>query len=302
MAIIAFTIFTIGFMLLFGLSLSDFDNIGDTKDLRGQVKKAKSKQQANIFTHTVSDVRQILTVQGHPGAMILIWVCSLLLALIGASLSAAINNVYLAPVFMVTLFMLPFLAVKMYWHEHEKRMNESLEVALNSITTSYLHGNNTILRAVEESLPYLKEPVAQVFRRFITQATIIDASTDDALAGLKDLVHNSIFSQWIDVVMQSQRDHNLKDTLPRILDKFSDLRTVNGETEIIMQEPRRTFFIMLIVAIVAPFSLYFLNKDWWEIILVNPIGKVLLAIDIAAVAFSLIYGITAMQPLQGEDD
>ena len=53
------------------------------------------------------------------------------------------------------------------------------------ITTSYLRNNNTIIRAIEENLPYLNPPISEVFRSFLMETKLINSNTAEALAGLK---------------------------------------------------------------------------------------------------------------------
>ncbi|MEG0304661.1 MAG: hypothetical protein RR415_07520 [Ruthenibacterium sp.] len=254
-----------------------------------------------MILQTISEVRQILAVQEVPAGMVLVWGCSSGLALLALSLAMMIDNLYIAPILMALFAFIPFFFIKMRWSEKERQINNGLESALSSITTSYLRSNNTIIRAVEENLPFLKPPVSQVFKRFIIQTTLIDSDVNEALEGMKETVHNTIFSQWIDVVIQSQRDYNLKVTLPRILDKFSDLRAVNAETEVLMAEPKRTYFIMLLAAFFSPFLLYLLNKEWWNILINTPMGKILLTVHISVIALTLVAGFRAMRPIVGNE-
>ncbi len=298
MHILAFILFTAGFLML--LSAQKIQPPQTT--LKQRIKHAKQKPRTDIVSKNIHAVEQIIAVQNLPFGMNAIWGMSIALALVGIGASGIMQNYYLAPVLAVLLALVPFAAIKLRWQKAEKEMNESLQISLSAITTNYMRGNNTILRAVEETMPQMKGPVALVFKRFLVSANLVDSNVTDALYTMKDTVHSSIFAQWIDAVVRCQHDHSLKSTLPRILDKFSDVQTVMNETQLLMAEPKRTFFIMLGGAALSPFLLYFLNIEWWNIITTQTIGKILVAAHITGVFIALFLGLKAMRPLQAQED
>ena len=172
---------------------------------------------------------------------------------------------------------MPMMAVKVYWLYKEKQLNATLEPSLNSITSSYLRGSGTLIQAVEENVTQLPSPLKQVFEHFLFEVTYVDSSVADSLEGMKLMIHNRIFHEWIDVLVQSQTNFNMKKNLTKILDKFADMRAVEAEVNTILEDARRSYLLMLAISVAMPFFLCIVNQDWQEILLRSTGGKLLIA-------------------------
>lgn len=48
---------------------------------------------------------------------------------------------------------------------------------------------------------------------------------------------NAVFHEWVDAVVACQEDYNLKNTLPSIVSKLSDMRVVSSELDLLIYEP-----------------------------------------------------------------
>ena len=79
----------------------------------------------------------------------------------------------------------------------------------------------------------------------------------------------------------------MKNTLPTINQKFSDVRVVQSELEAMMQGPRREAITMIFLVIANVPLLYFLNEDWFHTLIFTTPGKIALAICAAIILFSL---------------
>ncbi len=197
------------------------------------------------------------------------------------------NNALMVPVLAVGFALLPFYYVKFTASKHKKQINMELETALSMITTSYLRNKNTIIRAIEKNLPYLNPPVSEVFRNFLMEAKLINSNTAEALEGLKKGMDNAVFHEWVDAVIACQDDYNLKNTLPPIVSKLSDMRVVSSELDLLIYEPVKEYITMIILLLGSITLLYFLNKDWYETLMFTGFGKVLLAISETVVFISV---------------
>jgi hypothetical protein len=211
----------------------------------------------------------------------------MLLFVVGAMIALTMKNNYLVPVLAAGLALLPFYYVKLTAGRHKRQINTELETALSIITTSYLRGKNTIIRAIEENQPYLNPPAAEVFRNFLLQAKLINSNTKEALAGLKTGIDNAVFHEWVDAVIACQDDYNLKTTLPPIVAKLSDMRVVSAELDLLLFEPVKEYITMVILLLGSIPLMYFLNKDWYQTLMFTDFGKVLLAICAGVIFLSV---------------
>lgn len=288
MMVIVFFLLCSAFFLLFGVRAKDFFAILQLRpkiSLKRKIARAEDSNRSFIAKQLM-EIKQILSVYEIPGGIWFVYFGTAVFAFFGFSIGHLLQNYFLSAVLTCALLFMPMMAVKVYWLYREKQLNTSLEPSLNSITTSYLRGNGTFIQAVEENVMQLPSPLKQVFEHFLFEVTYVDSSVADSLEGMKLMIHNRIFHEWIDVLIQSQTNFNMKKNLTKILDKFADMRAVEAEVNTILEDARRSYFLMLIISIAMPFFLCITNQDWKEILLQSTAGKLLIAAFLLGVFIS----------------
>ncbi|MGC6175116.1 type II secretion system F family protein [Lacrimispora sp. 38-1] len=255
--------------------------------MKSRIEKSRKNKQPKGLKLLFLETKEILRITGKSGMFAALCILSLILFVVGAMISLTMKNSYLVPVMAAGLALLPFYYVKLTAGRHKRQINTELETALSIITTSYLRGKNTIIRAIEENQPYLNPPVAEVFRNFLLQAKLINSNTKEALAGLKTGIDNAVFHEWVDEVIACQDDYNLKMTLPPIVAKLSDMRVVSAELDLLLFEPVKEYIAMVVLLLGSIPLMYFLNKDWYHTLMFTELGKVLLAICAGVIFLSV---------------
>ena len=153
--------------------------------MKNRIKESKKKKESKGLKLLFEEVKEILRLSGK---------------------SEQFTMLCLLAMILFVLALLPFYYVKFTASKHKKQINTELETALSMITTSYLRNKNTIIRAIEENLPYLNPPVSEVFRNFLMEAKLINSNTAEALEGLKKGMDNAVFHEWVDAVIACQYD------------------------------------------------------------------------------------------------
>lgn len=255
--------------------------------MKSRIEKSRKNKQPKGLKLLFLETKEVLRITGKSGMFTALCILSMLLFVVGAMIALTMKNSYLVPVLAVGLALLPFYYVKLTAGRHKRQINTELETALSIITTSYLRGKNTIIRAIEENQPYLNPPAAEVFRNFLLQAKLINSNTKEALAGLKTGIDNAVFHEWVDAVIACQDDYNLKTTLPPIVAKLSDMRVVSAELDLLLFEPVKEYITMVILLLGSIPLMYFLNKDWYQTLMFTEFGKVLLAICAGVIFLSV---------------
>ncbi|MDD3228108.1 MAG: hypothetical protein PHE09_02725 [Oscillospiraceae bacterium] len=255
--------------------------------MKNRIEKSRKNKQPKGLKLLFLETKEVLRITGKSGMFTALCILSMLLFVVGAMIALTMKNSYLVPVMAAGLALLPFYYVKLTAGRHKRQINTELETALSIITTSYLRGKNTIIRAIEENQPYLNPPVAEVFRNFLLQAKLINSNTKEALAGLKAGIDNAVFHEWVDAVIACQDDYNLKTTLPPIVAKLSDMRVVSAELDLLLFEPVKEYITMVILLLGSIPLMYFLNKDWYQTLMFTEFGKVLLAICAGVIFLSV---------------
>jgi len=255
--------------------------------IKSRIKASKRKKEPKGLKLLFIEVKEILRLTGKSGMFATLCVLSMLLFVVGVSIALTMENPMLVPVLAAGFALLPFYYVKFTASRHKKQINAELETALSVVTTSYLRNKNTIIRAIEENLPYLNPPVSEAFRNFLMEAKLINSNTKEAIAELKTAIDSDVFHEWIDAIITCQDDYNLKSTLPPIVAKLSDMRVVTAELDLLLFEPVKEYITMALLLLGSIPLMYFLNHSWYETLMLTAFGKTLLAICGAVIFVSL---------------
>lgn len=299
--LICFILISAGLLALFGVKPGDFIDAL----FRSQRKSATLSDELNVLLGTPAkgffnqdyELKQILKGTGRADRYEAIKRLSLILFAVGAVLALLIGNVYMVPILGIGFSLIPIWYLRSTAASYKKHLNEELETAISIITTSYLRTED-LIRSVKENLPYINEPVKANFEAFVYEAELINANITSAINSLKMKIPNRVFHEWCGTLIQCQSDRSMKNTLPTINQKFSDVRVVQSELEAMMQGPRREAITMIFLVIANVPLLYFLNEDWFHTLIFTTPGKIALAICAAIILFSLTQIMKLSKPIE----
>lgn len=250
----------------------------EKQSLKSRIEQNRKSRQPRGLKLLFLETKEVLRVTGKSGMFSVLCILSLFLFVVGVLMALTMKNTYMVPVLAAGLALLPFYYVKFTAGRHKRQVGTELETALSIITTSYLRGKNTIIRAIEENQPYLNPPVAEVFRSFLLQAKLINSNLKEALEQMKPGIDNGVFHEWVDAVIACQDDYNLKSTLPPIVAKLSDMRVVSAELDLLLMEPVKEYITMVVLLLGSIPLMYFLNGEWYHTLMFTEFGKILLAV------------------------
>lgn len=299
--IICFALISAGLLALLSVRLKDIAEVL----FRSRRKTATLTDELNVLMGTPSqrffsqdiEIRQILKDTGRADRYDAVTRLTLILFAIGAVLALLIGNVYMVPVLGLGFSLIPIWYLRSTAASYKKHLNEELETAISIITTSYLRTED-LIRSVKENLAYINEPVKATFEAFVYESELINANTTSAINSLKMKIPNRVFHEWANILIQCQSDRSMKNTLPTIVQKFSDVRVVQSELEAMLQEPKREAITMMFLVIANVPLLYFLNKDWFHTLIYTTPGKIALAICAAIILFSLTQIMKLSKPIE----
>lgn len=279
----AFIVMVVGLWLCFGMTPLTFleDAISYFKrqdeSIQGKVHAVTSKKKKRGIKRLMDETNVILIATGKEHRFTLMMIISLVLMVVGAFLAVVMDNMFILPVFVVGFGLMPFWYIKFLAIKWKKALNNELETALSIITTSYMRCES-IITAIDENIDYINPPVYDVFKAFLMQTKLINSNIKIALSGLKDQVDSPVFHEWLNAVIDCQEDKNLKSTLTPIVSKLSDMRIVSAELDYLLFVPVKEFISMAVLLVGNIPLMYFLNRDWYETLMHNTMGKVVLAI------------------------
>lgn len=254
-----------------------FKILNKKQTLRDRVKAAQGKKKINPISKAIHYFNNAMEQSGKGKEFATVCSLSILLFVVGGIVAILLKNYFLIPIFSVAFAMFPFLYIKKTLDYYEKQLEEEMETALSIITNSYIRSNDIEL-AIQENITYLRPPIKEMFQSFLVETTAIRSDTKQALSHLKDKAENTIFKEWVETLIQCQNDRTLNDTLLPIVAKLTDVRIVNNELKTILYEPKKEYYMMVLMVLGNIPLLYVLNKSWYQTLMFSTAGKIVLAL------------------------
>lgn len=304
--LIGFVLLVVGSFLLFNISLvtmaEEFIEYFTSKntDIRSIIKKESLKKERgliNKIANIINETKNILVVTKRESIFTIVCIVSFMLLVSGIVFGTLINNYFLSFVLGGGLCLIPFWFIKLSANNYHNEINNELETALSIITTSYTRNNN-IQIAIEENIDNINPPVQEMFLEFLYTIKYVTADISGELLKLSKKIDNMVFEEWCLTLVACQNNRNLKNTLPSIVGKLSDIRIVNDSLGVDIYAPLKDMLTMSVFLLGLPTLLYFLNKDWYNILVGTTVGKLAIAIDMLIVFLSINAGINITKPIQ----
>lgn len=297
--IFAFMALLAGVFRLLNIKVSDLfrDFINRPQSIKKQIDEATNRKKKRFIIRQIEEITEIMRLTDREDKIPVIFIACGVCAVIGTVIASMFNNIFMIPVLGIGMTFLPVWYIKLTASHFKKDISEELETALSIISTAYIR-NEDIVTAVEENISYLNPPIKNVFADFLVQLKLIDSDIIKAIENLKTKVENDVFQEWCDALIQCQYDRSLKSTLTPIVTKLSDIRVVNSELELLVAEPRKEFIIMAMLIIANIPLMYFLNKDWYAVLMHSVIGQIVLAIDFAAIFICGAFVVKLTKPIE----
>lgn len=184
-----------------------------------------------------------------------------------------------------------FVSVRASWYsQHESAILESCMVM---ITGSY-RSNKDIIKSIQENIDKPNMPVA--FKNFLSEVTFVDSSVEHALRKVAASFNNRYFSEWCDVLIKSQRDSNMMEILPTIIDEMNEAKKAEVEAAAAMKAVWREYALWVVTVICVPLVLK-LNDQWYDALVNTAVGKSLVIALIVGLINSLRVMVKISKPL-----
>lgn len=262
-----------------------------------KVRQTVHPKKPNVIKRTVLEAQTILKVTNQGGKFATLCTLAFMLAITGVFIGSLMGNIFLMPVLGVGFALLPFLYILLESFRYKKRLNGELETSLSVVTAEYVRTED-IVSAVRESLDSCQSPVKEVFQSFLGQVTSVNPDVALALKKIRSDIDNDVWHEWIDAVISCQQNRTRKSTLQPIVRKLSDILIVSGDLNADLYQPFREWSIIACLLLLFPVLIWFLNKDWFNILMHTMGGQLILAVDAVAFFVSLFRVIRQTRPVE----
>jgi hypothetical protein len=217
---------------------------------------------------------------------------SIILASIGYFLFSNILVVLTCALFA---FPVAYVALQIRSYSYLRLMSNQLEHTMSLITNTY-KVTQDIQKAIELNINDITP--SEPFVEFLAEISLVDPNFNRALRRLEAKVDNEYFSEWIDLVIMSQSDRNMIFILPAIIEEMNDAKNSRVEADTQMASLWRSYFISLVLVISIPLMLKFVNREWYALLVYEPLGIALIVVLLLCLMYSFWRVAKIMRPVK----
>lgn len=262
-----------------------------------RVKKRRKKKKNSAMKELLNDFKAVFLDSSRKWVLSKLFFSTLLMLLIAVILGVYLDSYLITLTLGIFLMLIPIISAIFSSYKRKREINNELETALSIITNSYMRNNNISL-AVEENIDYINEPIREVFLGFMLETKYVYSDTKIALDNMKGKINSSVFHDWIDSMIACSEDKDLKSTLIPTIMKLSDMRMVASELDTLMFNPLKEFILVVVMYFISILAIYYINRNWWHILINTSAGKIYLSISFLIVSFCLIQVVRLTRPVE----
>jgi tight adherence protein B len=216
----------------------------------------------------VSKTIQQADVNVTPGALFGI---GLLAGGLGAAVSGAMVNMYVAPIMGLTLFAAPFLWLKMAKNSRLTKFQAQLPDALELVARALRAGHSLAagLHVVAEEMP---PPISKEFNRVYEEQNL-GVPIEDCLRGMCERVPNLDLRFFVtSVAIQRQTGGDLAEILDRIGHVIRERFKILGQVKALTAEGRLSGIVLVSLPILLLFLMLWMKPDYISLLWTDEMG------------------------------
>lgn len=213
---------------------------------------------------------------------------AILMAVAGFLFGMVIDNILVSIVLGVGLAMTPLTIIRMRTADYKRMVNEKLEMAMSSVTNSYVATGN-LLTAVENVLPMLPAPVNTIFQRFVADMQYVDGNAIRAIQHMREASDNWYWTEWCNALIQCQDDVSLNRTLSGIVERLSESRQIQLEVDTTLRKHMSDYVVTVLLVLGSIPLMGFMIPDWYSMLMDTVPGKITLAVVLATVLITFVW-------------
>lgn len=267
------------------------------RERKNRIRRITGKPKGKLAA-TVDDAKEMLTAAGMNEHIDAYKWAAVILAIVGLLIGLALDNVLAGLVLAAGLGFSPLIVIRVRTGDYIRSLNEKLESAMGTVTNAYVAGGD-LIGSVENNLHLLPAPLDGVFRQFFTETQLIDSDIVKALRRMRERIDNRYWRDWCDVLIQCQRDRQLRFTLPGIVSRLGEMRRAQMEADTAIQKQLGDYIITVLLVLGAIPLMGAMMPDWYTMLTATPAGKITLAVVLAAVLATAVWVARLYRPVEG---
>jgi tight adherence protein B len=267
------------------------------RERKKQIRRITGKPKGKMAA-AADNAKEMLLAAGMGGQIAAYRWAAVILALLGLLFGLALDNILAALVLAAGLGCTPLIVIRIRTGDYVRNLNEKLESALGAVTNSYI-ASGDLIRAVESNLHLIPAPLDDVFRQFYAETQFIDSDVVKALRRMRERIDNVYWGDWCDVLVQCQRDRQLRYALSGIVSRIGEMRRIQIEIDTTIRKQVGDYIITVMIVLGAIPMMGAMMPDWYIMLTTTLAGKITLAVVLAAVLATAVWVARLYRPVKG---
>ncbi len=217
----------------------------------------------------------------------------------GLLIGLALNNPLAAAVLAGGHALLPLAAIAMRTGDYNRALTAKMETTMSILTNAYVQGGD-FLDAVADNLSLLPTPMDEIFTHFMVEAQFINSSVERALNLLRDRMDNRYWRDWCSVLIQCQDDRQLRFALPGIVERLGETNRIQMEADTLLRQHFGDYILTVVIVLGCIPLMALLMPDWYAALMTTVVGKITVAVVLAAVLGTALWVAALHRPLEQE--
>ena len=291
-----------GLFIMHGIHPSDMTGRITRPFLRKRERKMRIRritgQPKGRLVATLDNAKEMLTAAGMGERIGIYKWAAIVLAVIGLLIGMALDNILAGLVLALGLGCSPLIVIRVRTGDYVRSLHEKLESAMGTVTNSYISSSD-LIGTIESSLHLLPSPVDGVFRQFYTETQLIDSDVVKALRRMRERIDNRYWRDWCDVLVQCQRDRQLRFALPGIVSRLGEMRRAQMEADTAIRKQISDYIVTVVIVLGAIPLMGAMMPEWYIMLTATPAGKIMLAVVLTAVLATAVWVARLYRPVEG---
>lgn len=267
------------------------------RDRMKQIRRITGKPKGKLAA-TADNAKEMLAAAGMGGQIASYRWAAAILAMLGLLIGLALNNILAGLVLAAGMGCSPLIVIRIRTGDYVRSLNEKLESAMGTVTNSYV-ASGDLIGTVQSSLHVLPAPLDGVFRQFYAETQLVDSDVVRALHRMRERIDNRYWRDWCDVLVQCQRDRQLRYALSGIVGRLGEMRRVQMETDTTIRKQLGDYIVTVMIVLGVIPLMGAMMPDWYDMLTTTLAGKITLAVVLAAVLATAVWVARLYRPVEG---
>lgn len=227
--------------------------------LSEKIEVLENGERVNFIKKTYEDRNKVLNIIGEEKKRKQYNTLSIITGLIGFLIASYLKSIILIPILTIGFALLPMWITRLKAYKYRQKLNSELSVALSTITSTYIRTSN-IVKAIEENIETIENPVKKPLEKFIYRYYFVDKDIIQNIKVLSKEIDSRIFHLWCQELVVCQQDFSHKDSLTAVVNQLSTDKEIQDNLSVKLNTPiKETLMIIFLSLLVFPVLYLFGN-------------------------------------------